>query len=297
MRVHLVDGTYELFRHFYAVPPLTDTSGDERGAVVGVIQTLLSMLEAGSTHIGVATDHVIESFRNNLYAGYKTGEGIDPLLWKQFEPLEAAVAALGVVVWPMVEIEADDALAAAAASAAADARVEQVLICSPDKDLAQCVSGERVVQLDRRSGKVWDASGVVERFGVPPTSIPDYLALMGDSADGFPGLPGWGAKSASTVLARYGCLEDIPVSASDWGVPLRGAEKLARILRERWGDAMLFRTLATLRTDQPVFAVDELAFRGPTPEFEDLAASLGRPKLLARARVVAAAGRARHDHE
>jgi 5'-3' exonuclease len=288
MRAHLIDGTYELFRHFYAVPSLTDTSGNERGAVVGVIQSLLSMLEAGSTHIGVATDHVIESFRNSLYAGYKTGEGIDPLLWEQFEPLEAAVAALGVVIWPMVEVEADDALAAAAASAAADARVEQVVLCSPDKDLAQCVSGDRVVQLDRRTGKVWNASGVTERFGVPPSSIPDYLALVGDSADGFPGLPGWGAKSASAVLARFGHLEDIPASAADWGVPLRGAEKLARILRERWDDAVLFRTLATLRTDQPAVTVDELAYRGPTPEFEDLAASWGRPKLLARVLAVAA---------
>ncbi len=289
MRVHLVDGTYELFRHFYAVPPLTDTSGNERGAVVGVIQTLLSMLEAGSSHLGVATDHVVESFRNNLYAGYKTGEGIDPLLRKQFEPLEEAVAALGVVVWPMVEVEADDALAAAAASAAADSRVEQVILCSPDKDLTQCVRGDRVVQLDRRTGKVWNEGGVAERFGVPPSSIADYLALVGDAADGYPGLPGWGAKSASAMLARFGHLENIPASPSEWGAPLRGAEKLARVLRERWDDAMLFRKLATLRTEQPVVTVDELAYRGPTPGFEDLAASWGRPKLFARARAVAAA--------
>ena len=289
MRVHLVDGTYELFRHYYAVPELSDTSGKERGAVVGVVQTLLGMLEGGSTHIGVATDHVIESFRNGLYAGYKTGEGIDPALWEQFEPLEAAVAAMGIVIWPMVDVEADDALAAAAASATADPRVEQVILCSPDKDLTQCVSGDRVVVLDRRTGKISDANGVVERFGVPPSSIPDYLALVGDSSDGFPGLPGWGAKSASAVLARFGRLEDIPESAADWGVALRGAEKLARTLRERWDDALLFRTLATLRTDQPAVTVDELAYRGPTPGFEGLSASWGRPKLFARAQAVAAA--------
>lgn len=290
MRVHLVDGTYELFRHFYAVPKLADASGKERGAVVGVAQSLVMMLEGGATHIGVATDHVIESFRNELYAGYKTGEGIDPLLWGQFEPLEAAVAALGVVIWPMVEVEADDALAAAAAVAAADPRVEQVLLCSPDKDLAQCVSGDRVVMLDRRSGKISNASGVAERFGVPPSSIPDYLALVGDAADGYPGLPGWGAKSAATVLSRFGHLEGIPASASDWGVPLRGAEKLARVLREGRDDALLFRTLATLRTDQPNVTVDELAYRGPTSEFEALAASWRRPKLFTRARAAAVAG-------
>jgi len=287
MRVHLVDGTYELFRHFYAVPPLTDASGKVRGAVVGVVQTLLGMLEGGATHLGVATDHVIESFRNDLYVGYKTGEGIDPLLWGQFEPLEAAVGALGVVIWPMVEVEADDALAAAAA---ADARVEQVILCSPDKDLTQCVSDDRVVVLDRRSGKVSNASAVTERFGVPPSSIADYLALVGDSADGYPGLPGWGAKSASAVLARFAHLESIPASASEWGVPLRGADKLARTLRERWNDALLFRRLATLRTDQPVVTVDELAYRGPTAEFEALAASWRRPKLFARARALVPKG-------
>ena len=288
MRVHLVDGTYELFRHFFAVPPLTDASGNERGAVVGVVQSLLGMLEGGATHVGVATDHVIESFRNDLYAGYKTGEGIDPVLWKQFEPLEAAVASMGVVIWPMVEVEADDALAAAATVAAADPRVEQVILCSPDKDLTQCVSGDRVVALDRRTGKISNAAGVAERFGVPPSSIPDYLALVGDSADGYPGLPGWGAKSASAVLARFGRLEAIPASAADWGVPVRGAEKLARTLHEHRADAMLFRTLATLRTDQPTVTVDELAYRGPTAGFEDLAASWGRPKLFARAQAVGA---------
>jgi len=269
MRVHLVDGTYELFRHFYGAPAVTDTSGNERGAVAGVVQTLLGMLEEGATHIGVATDHVIESFRNDLYSGYKTGEGIDPLLWGQFEPLEGAVGALGVVIWPMVE-------------------VEQVVLCTPDKDLAQCVRGDRVVQLDRRSGEVRNADGVMAKFGVSPASIPDYLALVGDSADGFPGLPGWGAKAASTVLARYGRLEDIPASAADWDVAPRGATKLALVLRARWEDAMLFRTLATLRTDQPVVKVDELEYRSPTPGFETLAASWGRPKLFARAQAIAA---------
>ena len=288
MRVHLVDGTYELFRHFYGAPAVTDTSGNERGAVAGVVQTLLGMLEEGATHIGVATDHVIESFRNDLYSGYKTGEGIDPLLWGQFEPLEGAVGALGVVIWPMVEVEADDALAAAAASAAADSRVERVVLCTPDKDLAQCVRGDRVVQLDRRSGEVRNADGVMAKFGVSPASIPDYLALVGDSADGFPGLPGWGAKAASTVLARYGRLEDIPASAAEWDVAPRGATKLALVLRARWEDAMLFRTLATLRTDQPVVKVDELEYRSPTPGFETLAASWGRPKLFARAQAIAA---------
>lgn len=288
MLVHLVDGTYELFRHFYAVPKSKDATGKECGALVGVIQSLVGMLEAGSTHMGVATDHVIESFRNKLYAGYKTGEGIDPLLWEQFEPLESAIAALGVVVWPMVEVEADDALAAAAKAAAAERRVGQVILCSPDKDLAQCVRSDRVVQLDRRSGKIWNADGVVERFGVPPASIPDYLALVGDSADGFPGLPGWGAKSAATLLARYGHLEKIPKLPAEWDVTLRGAEKLGGVLRDGWKDALLFRTLATLRTDQPAVKVDALEYRGPDPAFEKLAASWRRPKLFERAMAVAA---------
>ena len=286
MRVHLVDGTYELFRHFYGGPPRADSKKDERGAVVGVVHSILGMLEGGATHVGVATDHVIESFRNDLYSGYKTGEGIDPLLWAQFEPLEAALEALGVVVWPMVEVEADDALAAAAAAAAADKRVEQVFVCTPDKDLAQCVSGSRVVQLDRRTGEVRNEGGVIEKFGVPPTSIPDYLALVGDSSDGYPGLPGWGQKAASAVLAKYGHLEDIPGSAAEWKVTLRGAERLAETLRERRDDAMLFRTLATLRTDQPAVKVDELKYRGPKPRFEALASEWGRPKLFTRARAI-----------
>jgi 5'-3' exonuclease len=287
MRVHLVDGTYELFRHFFAMPDHADAAGAERGAVVGVVQSLIGMLEGGATHIGVATDHVIESFRNGLYAGYKTDEGIDPRLRQQFEPLEDAVAALGVVIWPMVEVEADDALAAAAVVAAADPRVEQVLVCSPDKDLAQCVRGDRVVQLDRRTKEVRNEEGIKAKFGVPPASIPDYLALVGDSADGYPGLPGWGPKAASAALARYGHIEDIPTTG-EWDVPLRGAAKLAETLRERREEALLFRTLATLRTDQPTITVDELEYRGPTPEFDGFTTSWRRPALLARAQAIAA---------
>jgi 5'-3' exonuclease len=286
MRVHLVDGTYELFRHFYGGPPLVDARGEERGAVVGVIQTLLGMLEGGATHVGVATDHVIESFRNELYAGYKTGDGMDPVLWEQFGPLEEAIAALGVAIWPMIEVEADDALAAAAAVAEADERVEQVILCTPDKDLAQCVRGDRVVQFDRRSGATRNAEGVRAKFGVPPSSIVDYLALVGDSADGYPGLPGWGAKSASTVLARYPRLEDIPESAADWEERPRRAAALAATLRERWDEAMLFRTLATLRTDTPRITVDDLEYRGPSPALEVLAESWRRPELSRRARAV-----------
>ena len=287
MHVHLVDGTYELFRHFYGAPPLADASGRERGAVVGVVRTLLVMLEEGATHIGVATDHIIESFRNDLYAGYKTGDGIDPRLWEQFTPLEDAVAALGVTVWAMVEVEADDALAAAAAAAAADPRVEQVIIWTPDKDLAQCVQGDRVVQIDRRSGRIRNAAGVVESFGVAAACIPDYLALVGDSADGYPGLPGWGPKSASAVLAAYGCLEAIPPAAEEWKVSVRGAARLAATLRERWEDALLFRRLATLRVDVPPVSVDALLYHGPAPEFEALSKSWGREDFWTRAQNVA----------
>jgi len=262
---------------------MLDASGAERAAVAGVVRSLVGMLEGGATHLGVATDHVIESFRNDLYAGYKTSEGVDPVLMEQFTPLEDAMAALGVMVWPMVEVEADDALAAAAKAADQDPRVEQVIICTPDKDLGQCVRDDRVVQLDRRSGTVRNEAGVVEAFGVPPSSIPDYLALVGDSADGFPGLPGWGPKSARTVLAEYKVLEKIPASSAEWSVSLRGATKLADTLRERWEDAILFRHLATLRTDMPQVKVDELEYRGPRPEFEALAASWGRAELWTRA--------------
>src|SRR5262245_31053912 len=263
------------------------TGPEELRAVRGVVTSMLGMLEGGATHLGVATDHVIESFRNGLWPGYKTGEGVDPLLLAQFEPLEDALRALGVVVWAMVEFEADDALAAAAAMASADARVEQVIVCIPDKDLAQCVRDDRVVQLDRRTREVRNEAGVQQKFGVAPASIPDYLALTGDSADGFPGLPGWGAKSAATVLARFGKLEEIPHAAADWDVTVRGAAKLAEILRAQWDEALLFRKLATLRTDQPRVTVDGMEYRGPKAEFEALAASWRWPRLWERARVVA----------
>src|SRR6204780_1523986 len=223
MEVHLIDGTYELFRHYYALPSMRDSTGQEVAAVRGVLTSLMGMFASGATHIGVATDHVIESFRNDLWPGYKTGEGVDPDLWSQAWPLEAALAALGVVVWPMVQLEADDALASSAAVADADREVDQVIICTPDKDLGQCVRGTRIVQLDRRKDMLIDEVGVTAKFGVGPTSIPDYLALVGDSADGFPGLAGWGAKSAATVLARWNHVEDIPPDSGDWDVAVRGA--------------------------------------------------------------------------
>lgn len=275
MEVHLLDGTYELFRHYYALPKLRDSKGQEVAAIRGVVGSVLNMLRTGVTHLAVATDHVIESFRNNLWPGYKTGEGIEPDLLAQFPLLEEALAALGVVVWPMVEFEADDALSAGAHAAAADPRVERVVICTPDKDLAQCVRGTRVVQLDRRKNIFRDESAVVVKFGVPPASIPDYLALVGDAADGFPGLQGWGAKSAAAVLARFGHLESIPADWQEWGVRVASPKALASRLvadRER---AFLFRDLATLRTDIPLFtSVDELQWSGPTKAFPPLAARL-----------------------
>jgi len=283
MDVHLIDGTYELFRHYYAVPSRLDAAGEEVGASIGVVNSVLALIRDGATHLGVATDHVVESFRNEMYAGYKTGEGIDPRLRRQFQPLEVTLRALGVVVWPMVEQEADDALAAAAKQAAATTEVERVLICTPDKDLAQCVRGESVVQFDRRRNIIRGERGVQEKFGVLPASIPDYLALVGDAADGFPGLPRWGAKSSSTVLARYRHLEAIPHDAAAWDVPVRGAAGLAATLRECWDDAVLFRDLATLRTDAVVFEeIVELCWRGPTPDFEPVCAQLGIPELGAR---------------
>lgn len=280
MNVHLVDGTYELFRHYYAVPSRLDASGEEVGALIGVVTSIGSMIKEGATHIGVATDHVVESFRNELYPGYKTGEGIEPTLWRQFHPLEEALRAFGVVTWAMVDQEADDALAAGAARAADDARVERVFICTPDKDLSQCVRSDHVVQMDRRNRSIRNEKGVKEKFGVGPLSIPDYLALVGDSADGFPGVPGWGAKSASAVLARYEHLEAIPREVSKWNVDVRGAAKLSQSLRDHWQDALLFRTLATLRTDAKVFTnVDELQWRGPTKDFEPFCQKLGVPEL------------------
>ena len=269
MIVHLVDGTYELFRHFYAVPPAQDRSGAEIGAVRGVVGSIRGMVNRGeATHIGVATDHVIESFRNDLWPGYKTGDGIDPKLLSQFPVLEEALEAFGVKVWPMVEFEADDALAAAAVKAAADPRVTQVRICSPDKDLSQCVSGTRIVQEDRLRRATRDEAGVIAKFGVPPLSIPDYLALVGDSSDGYPGLPGWGAKSASAVLAKFKHLDLIPQDWRTWGVNVRAAALSITLEKDR-ALAMLFRDLATLRTDIPVFdSVEDLEWKGPTPAFD-----------------------------
>lgn len=275
METHLVDGTYELFRHYYAVPSARDASGMEVAAVRGVLASVLGMLNGGATHLGVATDHIIESFRNRLWPGYKTSEGIDPDLLAQFPLLEQALSALGVVVWAMVEYEADDALASAAAKAAADPGVERVIICTPDKDLAQCVRGTRVVQLNRRTRAVLDEAGVVAKYGVSPQSIPDYLALVGDAADGYPGLRGWGPKSAAAVLARYGHLESIPEDWRTWGVNTASPGALALTLARDRDRALLFRELATLRADVPVFdSVDHLRWRGPTPEFAALAARL-----------------------
>lgn len=274
MNVHLVDGTYELFRHFYAMPSARDQDGREVAAVRGVVASVLGMISGGgATHVGVATDHVIESFRNDLWPGYKTGAGIDPDLRAQFPLLEEALTAAGIVVWPMVEWEADDALAAAAAIAERDAHVERVIICTPDKDLAQCVRGTRVVQLNRRTRTECDEAGVIAKFGVPPASIPDYLALVGDAADGYPGLPGWGAKSTAAVLARFGHIEAIPASSLDWHVNAANPGALARTLAEQRDRALLFRTLATLRTDIPLFDdVESLRWTGETPAFAALAA-------------------------
>jgi 5'-3' exonuclease len=273
--VYLVDGTYELFRHFYALPSARDRDGHEVAAVRGVLASVLGMIKGGATHVAVATDHVIESFRNDLWPGYKTGDGIDPDLLAQFPLLEAALTAAGVVVWPMVKFEADDALAAGAAAAARDPRVDHVIICTPDKDLAQCVSGTRVVQLNRRTRVTRDEAGVVQKFGVPPASIPDYLALVGDAADGYPGLPGWGAKSTAAVLARFRHLESIPENPLDWHVNAASASSLAATLARERERALLFRTLATLRTDIALFEdVDELRWNGPKPGFDEVGAKL-----------------------
>jgi 5'-3' exonuclease len=273
--VYLVDGTYELFRHYYALPSARDRQGHEVAAVRGVLASVLGMIKGGATHIAVATDQVIESFRNDLWPDYKTGDGIDPDLLSQFPLLEETLTSAGVVVWPMVEFEADDALAAGAASAARDPRVDHVIICTPDKDLAQCVSGTRVVQLNRRTRVTRDEAGVIQKFGVPPASIPDYLALVGDSADGYPGLPGWGAKSTAAVLTRFGHLESIPADARDWYVNAANATSLAATLARERERALLFRTLATLRTDIVLFKnVDQLRWNGPTPGFDKLGARL-----------------------
>jgi 5'-3' exonuclease len=283
MNVHLVDGTYELFRHFFAVPAAADGNGQEIGAVRGVLTSVLSMIERGTTHIGVATDHVVESFRNDLYPGYKTSEGVAPELLSQFPILEEALEAMGVVVWPMVYFEADDALASAAAKAARDEAVSQVFICTPDKDLSQCVAGSRIVQLDRRQNIVRDEAGVVTKFGVRPQSIPDYLAVVGDSADGFPGVAGWGAKAAALTLSQYPHLEEIPKDWREWHPSIKRARALSESLLDSWNDALLFRTLATLRLDVPVFdTVEDLRWQGPRPYFEAYCERLKAPDLFRR---------------
>ena len=284
MNVHLIDGTYELFRYFFAVPAAADVNGQEIAAVRGVLNSILYMIEHGTTHLGVATDHVVESFRNDLYAGYKTSEGVPPELLSQFPLLEEALEAMGVVVWPMIYFEADDALAAAADKAARDDSLSQVIICTPDKDLSQCVVNTRVVQLDRRRDILRDEAGVVAKFGVKPQSIPDYLAVVGDSADGFPGLRGWGQKAAALTLSQYPHLEDIPKDWREWHSSIRNARPLSITLFDLWDDALLFRTLATLRLDVPVFdKVEDLRWRGPRPSFEEHCRRMKAPELFDRA--------------
>jgi len=285
MDVHLVDGTYELFRHFFAVPSTVDSNGQEIAAVRGVLSSVLSMIERGATHIGVATDHIVESFRNDLYPGYKTSEGVPPELLSQFPILEEALESMGVVVWPMVDYEADDALASAAHKAARDDRVSQVLICTPDKDLSQCVVGTRIVQLDRRHEILRDEAGVVAKFGIKPQSIPDFLAVVGDTADGFPGLPGWGVKAAALTLAQYLHLEGIPKDWREWHPTIRKARSLSESLFTSWSDALLYRTLATLRLDVPVFdTVEDLCWKSPRlATFEEYCMRMKSPDLLGRA--------------
>ena len=288
--VHLIDGTYELFRFHFAVPSHVTAEGVEVAATRGVLGSMLSLLADGATHVGVATDRVVESFRNDLFDGYKTGEGTPPELFAQFPLLEAALEAAGFTVFAMVEHEADDAMGAAAVRAAADPRVDAVHICTPDKDLAQVVDDTvGIAQLDRRREVLYDRAGVVEKFGVEPGSIPDWLALVGDTADGIPGLPGWGAKSSATVLARYGHLESIPADAADWDIPVRGAVKLAATLAERRDDAELYRHLATLDLDAPVMAdVADLRWTGPADHLEAVCAHIDAPRVAERARRLAA---------
>jgi 5'-3' exonuclease len=292
VNVHLIDGTYELFRHFFALPSHVTKDGREVAATRGAVGYVLSLLEGGATHVGVATDHVIESFRNDLWAAYKTSQGVDQRLLDQFPLLEEGLSALGVAVWPMTELEADDAIAAAAAFAESVPEVERVYLCSPDKDLGQCVRGDRVVQrVDSRTGQIRDEAGVLERFGVLPESIPDYLALVGDSSDGYPGLPGWGAKSTAIVLAHYGHIESIPASAAQWEVPLRGAEKLATVLQEKMELALLFRDLATTRTHDPKLTdIEELHWLGPTEAFVAFTEAVEQPALLQRAQTLSRRG-------
>ena len=289
LRVHLVDGTYELFRHHYGVPSAARAKGSGSAATRGVLGFVLGLLEAGATHVGVATDHVIESFRNRLWPGYKDGSGLPDDLLRQFPLVEEAVGALGVTVWPMVDLEADDALASAAVVAMEDDAVAQVVIHTPDKDLAQCVVGDRVVQHDQRKGVTTDEAGVVARYGVMPPSVPDWLALVGDSSDGFPGVKGWGKAAASTVLARYHHLEDVPRLGERWQVDVRGARSLANALHEQWELALLFRDLATLRVDRSLLAaVEDLRWRGPTEGLGEVCERLRAPRLAQRASVLAA---------
>lgn len=288
MQVHLVDGTYELFRHHFALPSRVNANGLEIAAARGVVMSMFSMLGEGATHVGIATDRTVDSFRNQLWEGYKSGEDLDPELGNQFPVLDEVLEAAGFVVFSMIEHEADDGMASAAAVAAADKRVEKVFICTPDKDLAQCVVGDRVVQFDRRKRQLTNHDGVIEKFGVLPESIPDYLALMGDSSDGFPGLSGWGAKSASTVLARYPHIEDIPADVSDWDVQVRGASKLAVTLQEQMELAMLFRRIATVVSEAPTMQnVDELRWTGPRDDFAEFAHRIDAPRLVERANELA----------
>jgi 5'-3' exonuclease len=302
LKVYLIDGTYELFRHYFAVPKARDAQGREVGAVRGVLASLLAMMRNGVTHIGVATDHVIESFRNDLWKDYKTGEGVEPDLLSQFPILEEVLSAAGIVVWPMVEFEADDALASACALALKDRRVDQIVICTPDKDLAQCVQGSRVVQLIRRTGVILDEAGVIAKFGVSPETIPDYLALVGDSADGYPGLPGWGAKSTSAVLSKFGHIESIPVSARDWHINVLNSTALADTLARERELALLFRTLATLRSDIRLFEnVDDLRWNGAKENFDAIGRLLDEAvtekNLKPKPRAPREAGRAKKGRE
>ncbi len=291
MKVHLVDGTYELFRHHYGLPAEVRRNGSRTAATRGVLGSVLTLIEQGATHVGVATDHVIESFRNQLWAGYKDGSGVDADLLAQFHPLEEALQAMGVRVWAMVDLEADDALASAALVAAEHPEVRQVVICTPDKDLAQCVVGDRVVQLDRRRDTVFDEAGVLTKFGVLPPSIPDWLALVGDSADGFPGLPGWGARSAATVLRHYVHLEQIPRLGERWDVDVRSARQLANTLASNWEAALAFRKLATLVVERSLLtSVEELRWQGPLPEFQRICRQLDARQLAERATVLAHRG-------
>jgi 5'-3' exonuclease len=284
MNIHLIDGTYELFRHYFAVPKSTDVTGQEIGATRGVVSSILSMIEQGATHLGVACDHVVESFRNDLYDGYKTSEGVPEDLLSQFPIVEEALMAMGVLVWPMVEFEADDALASAAWQSTKDERVERILICTPDKDLSQCVAGTRVVQFDRMRNVVRDEAGVIAKFGIRPASIPDYLAVVGDSADGYPGLTGWGQKAASAVFSQYPHLENVPKEWKQWDPSIKRARTLAETLFGSWNEALLYRTLATLRADVPVFeTVDALAWKGPRPDFDSWCQRMKAPDLLRRA--------------